>query len=160
MRVCGAAREVTSRTERFYAVGLWSEILADEEEAIDASELLKLLADIEEIENSLADANIPDALRDLIRRHVENIKTAISRYKIVGARALRRAANDAVVDIVRHKEEFERNAHVDQVGRFGSLVKRVGTWADTVTKIGKAIEAGKHVVKMIGDVFGSSSPPT
>jgi hypothetical protein len=65
----------TYLTERtLYALGFWSEYLPDEEDVIDASELAKLLADIEQLEASVDNAAIPDILKDLIRRHLTKIR--------------------------------------------------------------------------------------
>ena len=131
------------------ALAFCSEILPHEEDEVELSELTKLLAEIEELEEALRKATIPTTLKVVIQRQLDLIRTAISGYKIVGARPLREAARAAMVEMLVHKEELKQHSHTPEVTKFGELVKRANKIGDAVIKAKGVIEAGNKIANIL-----------
>jgi hypothetical protein len=135
--------------ETLFALNAWSEMLPDEESEIEMTALMQLLADIEDIESTLPDANLPEELKIVIRQQLDGIRAAIRDYRIVGATGLRKAAEHAVVEIIKHQEEFKAHADSKQVSKFGYVVKAAGKLSTAVITAGKLAEAGRKVYDFI-----------
>ena len=135
------------RPDVLVSLRYWSEFLPHEEEEVDAKDLADLLAEIEELEQSLESSGLPEHLKALIKRQLEGIRTALTNYRIVGVRALRDAAKAAVVEVVASQDELKAHKDTKEIGTFGRIIRRAGSIADGAIKGQKAIEA---VTKLYG----------
>lgn len=129
--------------EMFVALSFCGEILPDEESQIDFEELSEIRAQVDDLQASLADSQLPPRLRALIEHHIDLILTALAEYPITGAMALREAARTALGEIVEVKESVSENRKAAEISKLGDLWKKVNQTADIALKAEKLAQLGQ-----------------
>lgn len=134
----------------------WAAIsLAHLDEEYDPAEIAQLRQDLEELEKTARESQLPHELRMLVDKQVRQIRSALRRYEICGAAVLRDAANAVVGEALKHHEVIvaaesaespDVRAALGQLRRvWGGLVHAAGD-AD---KLRKGIEAAGALVKAL-----------
>ena len=130
-----------------------AEILPNEENEISSEEISELEKLLSEFELAETLADIPDALRDLIDRHVALIRDALRMYAITGASSLRKAVRAATGDLVEAQEVIVANKGKPAVAKFGHLWKRVDQISGGLIKAEKigriASDAAEWLTKLL-----------
>jgi hypothetical protein len=129
--------------ETLGAIAFCSEILPDEESLIAPDELAAISAQVDELESSLADSNLPPRLRALVKHHIEMIRRALAEYPISGVKVLREATQTAFGEIVEVRETIKANRGAPEIKKLDDVWKRVNQAADAAIKAGKVVELGQ-----------------
>lgn len=135
--------------ETFVALSFCGEILPDEETQISSQELTEIKAQVEELQASLANSQLPLRLRALVQHHINLILTALAEYPISGAKALREAARTALGEIVEVKEVLEANREASEISKLGEVWKKVNQAADIALKAEKLAQLGQRAWAML-----------
>lgn len=126
----------------------WASWVLREQEQTDVSteEINLILADIDDLEKSLAKAEIGDYLRRIILEHIESIKRALNIYPIVGAKAL----DDAIQKIAgihtlkSEKIEAATKAASPEsksiIEKAGGVIKNFAGMAEKFNQVSDAVE--------------------
>ena len=135
--------------ETFVALSFCGEILPDEEMQIGSQELSEIKAQVDELQASLVDSQLPPRLRALVQHHINLIITALAEYPISGAKALREAARTALGEIVEVKETISENREALEISKLGEVWKKVNQTADVALKAEKLAQLGQKAWAML-----------
>ena len=125
------------------ALAFCTEILPDEENQISTEELASIQEKVEELRVTLAEAETPPRLRQLIQHHIELIDRALSEYSVVGAKALREAGRTALGEMIEVKEELAPVKTSPAVSKLESAWAIVNKAADIALKGEKIAQLGQ-----------------
>lgn len=130
-------------------------ILGAQERPIDEAELESLLTEVAELEQKLAEADLPNGVHLLIEKQLQAVRAALSDYKIKGASAIKDAVHKAAGELIEHKEEVSESRDSEVIGRLGQLWMRFTQLGDSLTKLDRSLESGKKIWELIEPVFKS-----
>lgn len=120
--------------------GAW--VLREKDEHEVSPETIEdLLAELNQLENSLAGASIPETLRDFIARQIATIRSALRLYEIQGIRPVSEAMRKVVGDITLEGKSLKDSAESSPDGR-----SRLARTAEIVAKVAKVCDDGKKIV--------------
>lgn len=129
------------RPDVMLALDWWTQTLDDEETPLTEETLAALRQQIDDLEHTAEDAAIPEPLRQMIQRQCNEMRAALMNYQIMGAKAFTDAAERAVMEMVRHKNEMADFSGEPAVQRFRDLVYEMGSVGETAYKTAVVIEA-------------------
>jgi hypothetical protein len=129
--------------ETFITLSFCGEILPDEETQIESSELTEIYEQIDELQASLANSQLPLRLRALIEHHISLIRRALAEYPIAGARALREAARTALGELIEVREDVASNREAPEISKLGAIWKSINKAADVALKAEKLAQLGQ-----------------
>lgn len=118
------------------------DLLPDEEGEISLDDIESISRDIDDLEKSLEASGLSFQLKKTIQRYIHAIRAALQDYSVSGAKALKKASQTAVGEIIEVKAEIIESQNDPAVRKFGSVWKKVNTVADTVSKADKLGQIG------------------
>lgn len=123
--------------ETLYPLAFCAEILPNEEDVISIEDLKSIDDLLEQLEQSLAASDLPQALQDLIVRHTALIRDALLTYAISGAKALRQVIRAAAGDLIEAREIIKEHQESPAVKTLGKVWERVDKVSSAVIKADK-----------------------
>lgn len=133
----------------FVSLSYCGQILPNEELTVTAEDVEHIQEIIKQLRSLLNDSSVPVALKVLAEHHISIIETALSDYSITGAASLKRAAKDAIGDLVANSETIKENESSKVVKKLGSLWSTVNRVADGVLKVERLALLGTSLVKAL-----------
>lgn len=119
------------------ALGFCSEILPNEEELIDKTDLDQLAKMTSELREFLKNSKLPQYTVSIIEKHLNKIDEAISKYKAVGARALEEVMQAAYGEVIANETVFNEAKGTEEVGRLSQI------WQKTKSTLDGVVDANK-----------------
>lgn len=141
------------RPETLLALRFISEMLPNDEDDIDSNELLKLLDDVKSLQALIAHTTLPDSLRQLIARHLEDILRAIDRYKVIGAKAFKPPLDSSMADVYRAKDQIRENAQTPEISSFRAILETLDRFASAVGNYEKVVGIANRVGGYLADLM-------
>jgi hypothetical protein len=92
-------------------------ILSDEETLISDADLNDIRQKINELKECLTDSTLPDRLRKLIEHQIGLIEAALFEYPVAGVKALRKAQESAMGEIITEYDEVSKSKDLPAVSR-------------------------------------------
>lgn len=118
--------EATTRTSLKYCAERLS--VSSEEDAIDKDLLTELQSDVNDLLEKVLESNLPDEVKKVLIEILEDIRSAILEYRIIGVDALRRTLESNVGSLYFHKdeiEEVESEEGQEVISKFGEVIGRL-----------------------------------
>ncbi|MBL0517521.1 MULTISPECIES: hypothetical protein [Aeromonas] len=135
------------------ALAFCSEILPDEEQEISEGEIESINSKVEELINLLTDADIPLRLRSLIENHISLIQKSLYEYQIAGAKSFRKAAREALGEIIEVREKFTDNKDIPVVSKLEETWKKINSATDVALKAEKVVQIGQKTWDAISNLL-------
>lgn len=135
------------------ALAFCTEILPDEENQISAEDLVSIKEKVNELRVTVADADTPPRLRQLIQHHIELIDRALSEYLVVGAKALREAGRTALGEMIEVKDELAPVKSSPAVSKLESAWATVNKAADIALKGEKIGQLGQKAWESLASLL-------
>jgi hypothetical protein len=124
-----------------------SELLPDEEDLITEEEILSIINEIESLEGHIDESEYSDVLKSFVKEQLSLIKTAISNYKIQGAKAFNQSYYDAHTVLFKNAEVFKDKDSKTILKKIGSIWNNVLSIYERVSKTYNMLSAG---IKLLG----------
>jgi len=141
-------------------LGFCSEILPNEEDLIDTTNLEELSTMANELRELLSKSTLPPYTINVLEKHLVKIEEALSTYKIVGAKSLETVVQSAYGEIIANKEVFEDAKDSEELGKLSVIWQKTKTTLDGVTSANKRIsgvqgmaEKGQNLLELIGSII-------
>ncbi|MEJ6120847.1 hypothetical protein MT390_02975 [Vibrio sp. 2-Bac 85] len=129
------------------------------EESISEEDLKFIIQKTGELFETLYKSSLPAALRLSLLEEVERIRSAISLYKIKGAKGLKEALQGTLGAVVANQEELKAASKTDSdvIKRLGELIEKMDSFASKALKIKKALTSPvKYVLEMLSEAEDES----
>ncbi|MEO2282057.1 hypothetical protein [Pseudoalteromonas pernae] len=130
--------------EVIVALGFCSEILPNEEELIDESNLDELRDMASDLRASLTQSNLPVHTKHIIEKHLNKIDEAIFKYKVVGAKALNEVMQSAYGEVIVSEAVFEEARGSEELGKLSAM------WQKTKSVLDGVVDTNKRIAAMQG----------
>ncbi|PVY68635.1 hypothetical protein C7440_1046 [Pusillimonas noertemannii] len=118
------------------------------EDTISNEDRQDIQAKITELEALLGDDSLPAALRQILRRQVTELRSALEDYVIYGIGPLEKAIKTITADIVSEQEALTSSANENPEETRKALDKLKSAMATTVTVIDKVAKTAGNIGKL------------
>jgi len=124
-----------------------SELLPDEEELISEEEIEGIKNEIETLEKHIEGGKYSDSLKSFVKEQLVLLNTAISNYKIQGAKAFNQSYYEAHTILFKNVEVFKDKDSKILLKKIGSIWNNVLSIYERVSKSYNMLSAG---IKLLG----------
>jgi len=133
--------------EVFMCLGYCQEILPDEEDLIDDVDIGEIQEILESLKSQMSESSLPEYTKRIIQDHIENIRSALHSYRIIGAKSLQNALKTAVGEVVANDDIFSQAKDTKEVGDVGKLLKKLHEVTDKVVKSEKVVSSATKLAE-------------
>ena len=153
-------RDEQSRVEN-RIIFLWATwALQDEnEQDLDSDELAALRSELDSLEVSLRNVDMPTYLYDFVLRQISVIRSALRISRVRGVAPIKEALRQVVGNCVVERDHVEAESKAASenarsvMARAGDLIKKTAEYADRFEKIRKAGEGAVGLAKTVGPIL-------
>lgn len=130
------------------------------EETLQDEDLVQITKLIDELFNSVLSSTLNGGIRITLLEEVERLRTALSMYKIKGAKGLKESLQSTIGMVVANQSELSgaANSNPDVIERMGKLIDKVDSFTAKALKAHKALT--KPVQFLIGLVTSEEKEST
>lgn len=139
------------KPEVLIALGFCSEILPNEEELVDTTNLEELAAMAVELKSILANSTLPPYTIHTIEKHLNKIEEAISKYRAVGSKALEDVVQSAYGEVIANEEMFKEAKGSPEVQKLSVIWQKAKTVLDGVVSANKRLGAAQGMAQKGND---------
>lgn len=143
------------------AIGFCSEILPNEEDAIDDASLDELKSMASDLRKHLTNSNLPPYTKNIIEKHLSKIEEAITKYKVVGAKALEEVMQSAYGEVISNETVFEEAKGSKELRILSTIWQKTKSALDGAVSTNSRIEAmqgmaekGQQLIEYISKFSG------
>ncbi|MCP5415210.1 MAG: hypothetical protein H6961_11460 [Chromatiaceae bacterium] len=129
------------------ALGFCSEILPNEENQIDLSDLQDLRALAAELRAQLEKSELSARAKAVVEKHLAKIEEALASYAAVGVKGLEEAMQSAYGEVITNEAVFEEAKGSTELGMLSKLWKKTKTVIDGVTTINKGLGSAQGIAE-------------
>jgi len=131
-----------------------SEILPKDDALIEKEELEGILQIIHELSEKLDDSVIPIALKELIRKQLSIIYTAIHKYPISGTKSLREGLREGMSAIVEEEDFIKENIDIEEVSTSLNIMAKFKKIGNGVIETDKIANATINIIEKVNKGIG------
>ncbi len=124
-----------------------SRILPDESSAVRDDEVATLIDELNALERSVREGNLPADLKLFLFGQIDILRRAVREYRIRGTRAFREAAYECVIHWKENEEVVDAKANAEHVQWWHRIWEQVVTWGNRAEKAEKVISAGTKLLQ-------------
>ncbi|MGS0726363.1 hypothetical protein ACVBIO_14905 [Shewanella sp. 0m-8] len=141
------------RPEILVALGFCSEILPNEEELVDLTNLEELASMAAELKSTLASSTLPPYTIHIIEKHLSKIEDAISKYRAVGSKALEEVVQSAYGEVIANEEAFKEAKGSTEVQKLSAMWQKTKSVLDGVVSAEKRLGAAQGMAQKGSDLL-------
>ncbi|MBY8314932.1 hypothetical protein KW543_04030 [Vibrio fluvialis] len=130
------------------------------EDTLSEDELKNVIEKIEALFNSVCESQLPDSLRVALLEEVERLRSAISMYRIKGAKGLKEALQATIGSVVANQEELKTVSSDNQevLIRLGELIDKMDAFTARALKLKNIVHKPiRYLLKSATDPEGLES---
>lgn len=131
------------------ALDFFVDLMPDEEAEISLDDFKSIHEEINDLETILEKSDISDHLKATIKQYIQAIRLALDEYPIAGAKALKKASQRFVGEVIEAQVELKEAQDSPAVKKFAAVWKRVNVVADAVIKAEKLGNIGQKALDYI-----------
>jgi hypothetical protein len=131
------------------ALDFLADLMPDEELEISANDFKSILEEISDLEETIDNSDVSDHLQAVIKQYISAIREALDQYPISGAKAIKKASQKFVGEIIEVQAELKEAQSSPAVQKFASIWKRANSVADAVIKAEKIGHIGQKSLEYI-----------
>ncbi|EKO3782830.1 hypothetical protein V9R59_002986 [Vibrio harveyi] len=135
------------KPEVLTALGFCSEILPNEEELVDLTNLEELSKLAAELKSSLANSVLPPYTIHIIEKHLNKIEEAISKYRAVGSKALEDVVQSAYGEVIANEEAFKEAKGSPELQKLAIMWQKTKSVLDGVVSADKRLGAAQGMAQ-------------
>jgi len=140
-----------------------SELLSSiySEEQLKDEDLEEVIQLIEGLFNSVLKSSLEGGIRITLLEEIERLRTALSMYKIHGAKGLKQSLQSTIGMVVAHQTELSiaAKSEPDVIERLGNLLDKVDSFTSKALKVHKALtKPVKFLIDLVTNKNESSDP--
>lgn len=111
------------------------------EDTLSDEDLNEIIERTESLFEAVYSSSLPDALRLSLLEEVERLRSAISMYKIKGAKGLKEALQGTIGAVVANQEELKSSSETnpDVLKRLGELIDKLDSFTARALKLNKML---------------------
>lgn len=147
------------KSEVLTVLGFCSEILPNEEELVDLTNLEELAAMATELKSMLPNSTLPAHTIHIIEKHINKIEEAISKYRAVGAKALEDVVRSAYGEVIANEGVFKEAKSSPEVNKLSIMWQKTKSVLDGVVSAEKRLGAvqgmaqkGSELIELIQNI--------
>ncbi|EKB1967593.1 hypothetical protein HJ107_24295 [Vibrio parahaemolyticus] len=135
------------KPEVLVVLGFCSEILPNEEELVDLTNLEELSVMATELKSMLANSTLPPYTILIIEKHLSKIEEAISKYRAVGAKALEDVVQSAYGEVIANEGVFKDAKGSPEVNKLSVMWQKTKSVLDGVVSADKRLGAAQGMAQ-------------
>lgn len=135
------------KNETMNLLKICSELIPDEEDIISDEEIEGIKREIESLEKHVEEGKYSDVLKNFVKEQLTLLKTAISNYKIQGAKAFNQSYYDAHTILFKNVEVFKDKDSKTILKKIGTIWNQVLSIYERVSKTYNMLSGG---IKLLG----------
>lgn len=111
------------------------------EDTLSEEDLAEIIEKTESLFEAVSSSSLPDILRFSLLEEVERLRSAISMYRIKGAKGLKQALQGTIGAVVANQEELKTvsSDNPDVLQRLGELIDKLDSFTARALKLNKLI---------------------
>lgn len=141
------------KPEVLITLGFCSEILPNEEELIDVTNLDELAKMATELKAKLASSTLPQYTISIIEKHLNKIEEAISKYRAVGSKAFSEVIQSAYGEVIDNGDIFKESKDTPEVQGLANMWQKAQTVLDGVVSANKRLGAAEGMANRGADMI-------
>lgn len=141
------------KPETLVALEFCSQLLPNDEDDIDEEELLQLSGEVNSLLKLLEASTLPESLRHVIVRNLNDIRLAIEHYRLIGAKAFKPPLDSSMADVYRAKDQIRENAQTPEISSFRAILETLDRLASAVGNYEKVVGIANRVGGYLADLM-------
>ncbi len=142
---------------QFKILDFCSEILPNDEIAINDKEIEELKNLLNELENFIENNSLPTDLNNIVKKHIYKLKTALYSYNIKGASVFDEVLESAYGEIIKNPDLFTTKSNEEVKSKLSKTWSKVQMVYKTAKKVEQVYIDFNNVTNALQNLFSSAN---
>ncbi len=139
--------------EVFLALKWSTEVLQENEQAIDQNTWDDLANQLAELEVLLSSSELPDPVVELVNKHIRIIRKSLRNYGVKGIEGIEDAVYQMAGELIQKGDIIKEHQSSKEVAGFGKLLRKVSKIPGLIRNTDKTIESGNRLYELFKPYF-------